>query len=562
MSRTRSPSPTSLERVLPHIPPGWERVRVGDVADLQPGFAFKSTWYLPKGVRLLRGINISPGGARWDDAVSITPEQAAEFGDYLLFPGDIVIAMDRPVISSGIKIARLSESDTPSLLVQRVGRFRPLRIIDPKILLAFLNSPIFLQHIGVHATGTQLPHISGSDIESAPLALPPLNEQRRIVAKIDALQARSRRAREALEAIPALLDRFRQSVLAAAFRGDLTAEWRAAHPDVEPASVLLERIRAERKARWIDAEAEKARARAEAKAKKAGKPWTAKDDAAALKRERANAAKKYEEPAPVDPVKEGLPELPEGWCWTRIEMVGEVLLGRQRAPQYMTGQWYRPYLRVANIRDDSIDFGDVFEMDFDPEQFERYKLQPGDILVSEGQSLHLVGQSAIYRGGIEGLCFQKSLHRFRPFTHGPSSEFAQLLFRAWVKTGFFQRYASITTNIAHLTLANFSRCPFPLPPLAEQEVLQMMANRLLAAGVTLRKMGGLAHEKLAELDQSLLAKAFRGELVPQDPADEPASQLLKRIQAERATTTDAKPKRAAAQKTKKTTAKRTTKKST
>ena len=62
------------------------------------------------------------------------------------------------------------------------------------------------------------------------------------------------RAKEALDAIPPLLDRLRQSILAAAFRGDLTADWRAENPDVEPASVLLERIRAERKVRWIEAE--------------------------------------------------------------------------------------------------------------------------------------------------------------------------------------------------------------------------------------------------------------------------------------------------------------------
>jgi hypothetical protein len=67
------------------------------------------------------------------------------------------------------------------------------------------------------------------------VALPPRNEQRRIVAKIEALTARSRRAREALDAIPPLLDKLRQSILAAAFRGDLTADWRAQHPDVEPA---------------------------------------------------------------------------------------------------------------------------------------------------------------------------------------------------------------------------------------------------------------------------------------------------------------------------------------
>jgi type I restriction enzyme S subunit len=81
------------------------------------------------------------------------------------------------------------------------------------------------------------------------------------VEKIEALTARSRKAREALEAIPELLDQFRQSVLAAAFRGDLTADWREQNPDVEPAEALLERIRVERRKRWEEAELEKMRAK-------------------------------------------------------------------------------------------------------------------------------------------------------------------------------------------------------------------------------------------------------------------------------------------------------------
>ena len=112
------------------------------------------------------------------------------------------------------------------------------------------------------------------------VCLPGTNEQKRIVAKLDALQARSDAAKQALDAIPPLLERFRQSVLAAAFRGDLTRAWRAQDPDVEPASELLARIRVERRRRW----------------------------------EEANPRKTYVEPEPVDVT--GLPELPEGWCWS------------------------------------------------------------------------------------------------------------------------------------------------------------------------------------------------------------------------------------------------------
>src|SRR5690606_36379861 len=127
---------------------------------------------------------------------------------------------------------------------------------------------------------------------------PPLNEQNRIVANIDALTEKSREAREALAEVPELLDKLRQSILAAAFRGDLTREWRAKNPDVEPASVLLERIRQERRKKWE--EAQLAKFRAEGK--------LPKDD---------SWKKKYVEPQPVDTTD--LPDLPERWCWASLE---------------------------------------------------------------------------------------------------------------------------------------------------------------------------------------------------------------------------------------------------
>lgn len=104
------------------------------------------------------------------------------------------------------------------------------------------------------ASGSTFKELSGKKTEEIKIPLPPLNEQRRIVSKIEELTAHTKRAREALADVPSLIDQFRQSVLAAAFRGDLTAEWREKNPDVEPASDLLERIRAERRARWEKAE--------------------------------------------------------------------------------------------------------------------------------------------------------------------------------------------------------------------------------------------------------------------------------------------------------------------
>ncbi len=115
-----------------------------------------------------------------------------------------------------------------------------------------------MNHWAADSTFTELSGVRIAELTSSD---PPLNEQKRIVSRIEELQLRSRRAREALETVPDLLEQLRQSLLAAAFRGDLTKEWRKKNPDVEPASELLKRIRAERRKRWEEAELEKLKAK-------------------------------------------------------------------------------------------------------------------------------------------------------------------------------------------------------------------------------------------------------------------------------------------------------------
>ena len=282
--------------------------------------------------------------------------------------------------------------------------------VEPRFLMHRLRESKFREELcaEVSGVGGSLTRARPQTVKALRISLPPVAEQRRIVTKIEALQERSRRAREALAEVGPLLEQFRQSVLAAAFRGDLTADWRAAHPDVESASELLYRIRTERR-RWEQAEL----AKYEAKGRTPPKNWQ----------------DKYEEPEPVD--DSVLPELLNGWEWVRVKDIGEVQLGRQRAPQYHSGPNMRPYLRVMNVFEDRIDTEDIMKMDFSPEEFERYRLEPEDILLNEGQSRELVGRSAIYHGEIPSACFTNTLVRFRPDTP-IESDYPQIVFLAWM----------------------------------------------------------------------------------------------------------------------------------
>ena len=119
-----------------------------------------------------------------------------------------------------------------------------------------------------------------------------------------------------------------------------------------------------------------------------------------------------------------LGRIPRGWEAVRFAEVGEVKLGRQSAPRYQRGINPRPYLRVVNIFDDRLDLRDVKQMDFDLLDYERYRLQPGDVLLTEGDlaSAHTVGRSAVYEGEINGCCFQNTLLRFRPAEPQPGHD--------------------------------------------------------------------------------------------------------------------------------------------
>ncbi|MFJ2110909.1 restriction endonuclease subunit S [Streptomyces sp. NPDC087850] len=157
--------------------------------------------------------------------------------------------------------------------------------------------------------------------------------------------------------------------------------------------------------------------------------------------------------------------------WLPVKEAGEVRLGRQRSPEHSEGEFMRPYLRVANVFDGFIDYSDVLSMNFNPIEQERYEIQPGDILLNEGQSIELVGRSALYDGP-PGMFFQNTLIRFRPKEILP--EFARIVFKYWFDTGVFSDIAKKTTSIAHLGGDRFGEIPFPIPDKDAQ-------NRAIAA---------------------------------------------------------------------------------
>ncbi|CAN5583402.1 hypothetical protein BH24ACT4_BH24ACT4_03950 [soil metagenome] len=236
---------------------------------------------------------------------------------------------------------------------------------------------------------------------------------------------------------------------------------------------------------------------------------------------------------------------PSHWSQITVAEAGRVGLGLQRSPKRHQGPNMRPYLRVANVFEDRIDDGDVKTMDISDAEWERYQLHDGDVLLNEGQSPDLLGRPAIYRGDPPDVAFTNSLIRFQA-GEGVDPEWALLVFRSHMHTRRFMRESNITTNIAHLAAGRFKTVEFPVPPMDEQRSRVAEARRGLEACTRLRADLTAAQKRAAAVRRSILAAAFSGQLVTQDPDDEPASMLLERIATVRAAATPPKPRRKSA----------------
>lgn len=178
---------------------------IGDIADILPGYAFKSSLYSSDGVKLLRGVNVSPESIDWSDCAFWRKTDDDGLDNYILQNGDIVIGMDRPWISSGFRIARVGNNDLPSLLVQRVARLRTRQGHNQRYLYYILCGSGFQSHLKNLHTETTVPHISHKDIESFKVEIPALSEQRRIADILDKADAIRRKRKQAIALTDQLL---------------------------------------------------------------------------------------------------------------------------------------------------------------------------------------------------------------------------------------------------------------------------------------------------------------------------------------------------------------------
>ena len=361
--------------------------------------------------------------------------------------------------------------------------------------------------------GTTVASIEGTALSKFPLLIAPTAEQNRIVAKLEELLSDIDAGVTELKAAQKKLALYRQSLLKAAVEGSLTAEWRAKNKPTETGAQLLERILNERRARW---EA-KQLAKFKEQDKTPPKDWQ----------------KKY--PEPVKPDASDLPELPDGWVWTSLDMLGEIASGVTKGTKREADIKVRevPYLRVANVQRGHLDLSEVKTIYATERDIAELTLQAGDILFNEGGDRDKLGRGWVWRNEVADCIHQNHVFRMRPYLPEVLPELISHHGNTFGKT-WFQHAGKQTTNLASINMTMLRVFPIPLGPAEEQRELLNQLEVQVQHIDRQEQAVELALKQTAAQRQNILRAAFSGQLVPQDPNDEPASVLLERIRAERA----------------------------
>lgn len=482
----------------------WERVFLKDVACVQNGFAFKSEFFdRDDGVPLIRIRDISKSNTehRYNGDYD---EQ------YVVGSGEILIGMDGDFLASKWKGDR-------ALLNQRVCKLTVTsKHFDEQFF--FLCLQPYLDAINAETSSVTVKHLSSKTVESIPLPLPPLNEQRRIVAKIEELLSELDKGIENLQAAREQLKTYRQSVLKYAFEGKLTALWREENEDkLETADQLLTRIRHEREACYQNQV----------------KQWetaTKKWELAGRTGKKPVKPRRLSETAlPTEEELADFEDLPSGWMWVNLgNLVWSVKDGPHYSPKYVESGI--PFITGGNIRPNGIDFSSAkfITPELHRELSERCKPEKGNLLYTKG------GTTGIARVNTYDCDFNVWVHvAVLKITESLKPFYVQHALNSPKCYAQSQKYTHGVGN-QDLGLTRMVNIVLPLCCEAEQEAIIQIFDQLTSELDSIEETINTELAKAQTLRQSILKSAFSGQLVEQDPNDEPASALLERIKTERA----------------------------
>ena len=415
--------------------------------------------------------------------------------------GDVLFSTVRPYLRAiGRVPAAQSAVASTGFCVLRAAQG-----VDPRFLFHLVRSDAFIESVLPFQRGSSYPAVRDQDVVGRALLLPPSTEQSRVADKLDELLGDLDSAVAELRAAQRKLTQYRQSLLQAAGEGRLSAEWRAKNPPQETGAELLARILRERRARWESRQLE----RFAAQGKSPPKDWQSK----------------YAESAPPDTAR--LSELPPEWIYASLGQCFEVAVGAtpsRKAADYWNGEF--PWVSSGEVQFNRISATreSITRLGLDNSSTQ---LNPiGSVLlgmIGEGRTR---GQVAIL--DVEAANNQNCAAIWVSQTDVPPEFIYCWLWSRYDET----RRGSSGNNQPALNKSLVEAMPTPLPPVPEaREIVERISTQLAAIERQERDIEQLLRMAAAQR-QNILRAAFAGQLVPQDPDDEPASALLARIRAQ------------------------------
>jgi type I restriction enzyme S subunit len=464
---------------------------------------------------LLRATNISQE-LDFDNLVYVPNRNVSDLQMHR--QGDIVIAA-----SSGSKAivgkAAILCSDWTGTFGAFCAVARPHQAIAAKYLSYYMQTSQYRSYISACSAGVNINNLKATDLGSFELFLAPRREQDRIVNEIEKQFTRLDAATAALKRVQANLKRYRASVLKAACEGQLVSTEaelaRKEGRDYEPADKLLQRILRERRARW--------EADTLAKMQASGNP--PKDD---------HWKHKYKEPSAPD--TSNLPPLPVGWCWAGLEQIARFQNGRP-FPSSQYGEDGIRLIRPGNLHVSGRVVWDEKNTRCLPAP---YAEDNSDLIVRGGELIMNLTAQPLRDEFLGRICItdedevsllNQRLARITPVLIPPQ-------FMLWtLKSWRFRRFVDkLNTGslIQHMFTSQLAEFAVALPPIAEQQRISDAVDAQLIILNSQEKTLEITNARSSSLRRATLTAAFTGQLVPQDPNDEPASALLERIRVERA----------------------------
>ncbi|MDQ3773374.1 MAG: restriction endonuclease subunit S [Pseudomonadota bacterium] len=495
------------------LPKGWAEAKVGDLIG-HDGLFCDGDWVESKDqdptgdVRLIQLADVGDGEYRNKSNRFLTSAKAAELRCTFLRPRDLLVARMPDPLG---RVCMFPGDTKASVTVVDVCVVRPATTIHTRWLMHQLNAPQMRQRVAALQSGSTRKRISRVNFAKIPFPLPPMSEQEGIASVADELFSDLDAGVAALMRARQKLKLYRASVLKAAVEGALTAEWRAQHPHTEPAAELRKRILAKRRHRWEEVQL----ATFKGKGQEPPKNWKAK----------------YKEPVPPDATN--LPPLPEGWCWANLDTL--LVEGPQNG-LYLPNTLYGRGTEILRIDDFQNGWvrprEELKRVEADQKATTTYALRDRDLVINRVNSMTHLGKCVLATDRLEGVLFESNMMRAQ-VASASEAKYVELYLRSEPGRRRLTRDAKWAVNQASINQQDVKRALLPLPPLAEQEAIVDAVEDQLSVIDHLEADLDAKLKNAQVLRQAILRHAFTGQLVPQNPNDEPASELLKRIAAER-----------------------------